>query len=206
MIVVHHLNNSRSQRILWLLEELQASYEVKNYQRDPRTGAAPIELKSLHPLGKLPVISDAGRVVAESGVIIDYILRKYGCGRLQADTAEGAFDDYIYWMHAAEGSAMPTLLIRLNIASVDPNAPILQKLDKEIANHFEFIEAALDGRDYLIGGGLTAADIQVSFFGELAAARFDIKNFPNMKGWIKRFQARPAYKAALERGGTYRLA
>jgi glutathione S-transferase len=206
MIVVHHLNDSRSQRILWLLEELGLPYEVRKYQRDPKTGAAPPELKAIHPLGKSPVIMDGARAIAESGAIFDYILRNYGGGRLQADTSEGAYDDYIYWMYAAEGSAMPALAIRINVAQVDPNATVLPKLDQEIANQLGQIESGLDGRDYLIGCGLTAADIQMSFVAELAAARFGIGKYPNIAAWIKRFQARPAYQAALARGGAYSFA
>jgi glutathione S-transferase len=203
MIIVHHLDDSRSQRILWLLEELGLPYEIRKHKRDPKTRAAPPELKAIHPLGKSPVIADGSRVIAESGAIIDYILRHYGDGRLQADTSEGAYDDYVYWMHAAEGSAMPALIIRINVARVDPHAAVLRRLDQEVANQLGLIESALDGREYLIGAGLTAADIQVSFVGELAAARFGIADYPNIKAWVTRFQSRPAYKAALARGGAY---
>jgi glutathione S-transferase len=206
MIVVHHLNDSRSQRILWLLEELGVPYEVKKYERDAKTRAAPPELKAIHPLGKSPVISDGDRVVAESGAIIEYILRAYGNGRLQADTAEGGFDDYVYWMHAAEGSMMPALIIRINVARVDPSSHILPRLDEDIANHLKLVESTLEGQDFLIGCGLTAADIQMSFVGELAAARFGVTDYPNIAAWVKRFQARPAYQAALKRGGAYSFA
>jgi glutathione S-transferase len=206
MITVHHLNDSRSQRILWLLEELGVPYQIKKYERDPKTRAAPPELKEIHPLGKSPFITDDGLVIAESGAIMDYILRTYGDGRLQADTAEGGFQDYVYWMHAAEGSAMPALIIRINVAQVDPNASVLPRLDEEIANQLKLVESALDGQDYLIGCGLTAADIQMSFVGELAEARFGIRAYPNVATWIMRFQARPAYKAALQRGGAYSFA
>lgn len=163
-------------------------------------------MKAIHPLGKSPVITDGNRVLAESGAIIDYILRHYGDGRLQPDTSEGAYDDYVYWMHAAEGSAMPALIIRINVARVDPNATVLPRLDQEVANQLGLIESVLDGREYLIGAGLTAADIQMSFVGELAAARLGIADYPNIKAWVKRFQSRPAYKAALARGGAYSFA
>jgi glutathione S-transferase len=145
-------------------------------------------------------------VLAESGAIIDYVLRHYGNARLQPDTSEGAYDDYVHWMHSAEGSAMPTPIIRINVARVDPNAAILQRLDQEVANHLGLLESALDGRDYLIGAELTAADIQMSFVGELAAARLGIADYPNTKAWVKRFQSRPAYKVALARGGAYSFA
>jgi glutathione S-transferase len=206
MITVHHLNDSRSQRILWLLEELGVPYDIKKYERDPNTRAAPPELKAVHPLGKSPVITDDGRVVAESGAIIDYILRKYGEGRLQPDTSEGAFEDYVYWIHAAEASAMPALIVRINVARVDPQASVLPRLDSEITNQLSLIESALEGKDYLIGGGLTAADIQLSFVGELAGARFGLEKYPRIAAWVKRFQSRPAYRAALDRGGTYSFA
>ena len=206
VIVVHHLNDSRSQRILWLLEELGVPYEIEKYRRDPVTRVAPPELKAVHPLGKSPVITDGDRVVAESGAIIDYILRNYGEGRLQADGSEGAFDDYVYWMHAAEGSAMPALIIRITVARIDPNAAVLSRLDENVASQLGLLESALSRRDYLAGSAFTAADIQMSFVAEFAAARFGLENYPSIAAWMKRFQARPAYKAALARGGPYGFA
>jgi glutathione S-transferase len=207
MIAVHHLDDSRSQRVLWLLEELGVPYEIAQHKRDPKTRLAPPELKRIHPLGKSPVIEDNGRVIAESGAIIDYILRKYGNGRLHPAPSDERYDDYVHWMHYAEGSGMPALIIRINVARVgDAAAPYLPRLDSEIALHLSYLKRALEGRAYILGDDLSAADIQLSFIGELAAARFGISEYPNVENWIKRFQARPAYQAALTRGGTYSFA
>jgi glutathione S-transferase len=207
VIIVHHLDDSRSQRILWLLEELGLPYEIKQHKRDPQTRLAPPELKKVHPLGKSPVIEDDGGVVAESGAIVDHILRRYGNGRLQPAIRDPQYDDYVHWMHYAEGSAMPALIIRINVARVgDAAAPMLPRLDAEIALQLHYIDSALAGRPYILGNELTAADIQLSFVGELAAARFGITDYSNVGAWIKRFQARPAYQTALSRGGAYSFA
>jgi glutathione S-transferase len=204
MIVVHHLNDSRSQRILWLLEELQLPYAVERYQRDPRTRRAPPELKAIHPLGKSPVIADNGKVVAESGAIIDYVIRHHGGGRLQPDPSSAAYDDYQHWLHYAEGSAMTALMILGRAMTLgDAAAPLRPGVDAEVANHLGYIDAKLEGRQYLLGDALTAADIQLSFVGELAAARVGLSGYPNIASWVRRFQARPAYKAAVARGGAY---
>jgi glutathione S-transferase len=207
MIVVHHLDDSRSQRILWLLEELAVPYEIKQHRRDPKTRLAPPELKQIHPLGKSPVIEEGGHVIAESGAIVDYILRCYGNGRLQPAASSPAYDEYVHWMHYAEGSAMPALIVRINVARVgEAAAPALPRLDAEIALQLGYIDGRLEGRPYILGSDLTAADIQLSFVGELAAARFGISAYPNLAAWVKRFQARPAYKTALARGGAYSFA
>jgi glutathione S-transferase len=207
MIIVHHLDDSRSQRILWLLEELGQPYEITQHKRDSQTRLAPAALKAVHPLGKSPAIEDDGRVVAESGAISDYILRRYGNGRLQPATSDPRYDDYVHWMHYAEGSAMPALIVRINVARVgDAAAPMLPRLDAEVALQLSYINGALDGRRYILGDELTAADIQLSFVGELAAGRFGLAGYPNIDAWVKRFQARPAYQAALGRGGAYGFA
>jgi glutathione S-transferase len=207
MIVVHHLNDSRSQRILWLLEELRVPYDIQRYQRDPVTRLAPPELKSIHPLGKSPVISDDGRVVIESGAIIDYIIRHHGAGRLQPDPTTPAYDDYVQWLHFAEGSAMLPLLLKLYVSRLGAAAaPLSPRIEGEIANHLGFIDAALVGQDYLLGPALTGADIQLSFVGEVASARSDRSAYPNLDAWVHRYQARPAYQAALARGGPYSYA
>jgi glutathione S-transferase len=207
VITVHHLDDSRSQRILWLLEELGVPYEIKQHKRDPKTRLAPPALKDVHPLGKSPVIEDDGRVVAESGAIIEYILRRYGQGRLQPSASSASYDAYVHWMHYAEGSAMPSLVVRINVARVgDAAAAALPRLDAEIALQLAYIDGALSGHDYILGNDFTAADIQLSFVGELAAARFGIEQYPNIKAWVQRFQARPAYRAALARGGAYSFA
>jgi glutathione S-transferase len=207
MIAVHHLNDSRSQRILWLLEELGVPYEIKRYQRDAQTRLAPPELKSVHPLGKSPVISDDGRVIIESGAIIDYVIRHYGEGRLQPDPASSAYDDYVQWLHFAEGSAMLPMLLKLYVSLLGAaGAPLAPRIESEIANHLGYINQSLAGRDYLLGGELTGADIQLSFVGEVAAARANRTAYPNVDAWVRRFQARPAYQAAIARGGPYSYA
>lgn len=207
MITLHHLNNSRSQRILWLLEELGVPYEIKHYQRDAQTRLAPPELKAIHPLGKSPVISDNGRVIIELGAIIDYIIRHHGHGRLQPDPSTPAFDDYVQWLHFAEGSAMLPLLLKLYVSMLgDAGAPLHPRIESEIANHLGYINTVLSGRDYLLGAELTGADIQMSFVGEIAGARADRTTYPNVETWVRRFQARPAYQAALTRGGPYSYA
>ena len=206
MIIVHHLDDSRSQRILWLLEELGVPYEIRYHKRDPKTRLAPPDLKQVHPL-KSPVIEDEGRVVAESGAIIDYVLRKYGNGRLQAAPSQPEYDDYVHWMHYAEGSGMPALIIRINVARVgEAAAAALPRLDAEVALQLGYLNQALEGRPYILGDALSAADIQLSFIGELAAARFGISSYPNIAAWVSHFQSRPAYKAALTRGGAYSFA
>jgi glutathione S-transferase len=203
MIVVHHLNDSRSQRILWLLEELGLPYEIKHYQRDALTRLAPPELKVIHPLGKSPVITDNGRVIIESGAIIDYLIRKYG-SQLQPVPTTADYDDYQQWLHYAEGSAMLPLLLKLYVSRLgDAGAPLSPRIESELANHIGYVNQALAGRDWLIGGDLSGADIQMSFVGEAASARTNRAAYPNIESWVKRFQARPAYQRALVRGGPY---
>jgi glutathione S-transferase len=203
MITVHHLDQSRSQRILWLLEELHLPYEIQQHRRDPHTRVAPPALKAIHPLGKSPVISDDGKVVAESGAIIEYILRHHGGGALQPAPSDDSYDDYVFWMHYAEGSAMLPLVLKSNIMRLgDAAAPLALRIESEIQNH----DASLEGRDYILGNELSAADIQLSFVGELGGARADRTAYPHLDAWVCRFQARPAYRAALERGGPYSFA
>jgi glutathione S-transferase len=203
MITVHHLNDSRSQRILWLLEELNVPYEIKHYQRDAQTRLAPPELKAIHPLGKSPVITDDGRVIIESGAIIDYIVRHYG-QQLQPSVTSKDYDDYQQWLHYAEGSAMLPLLLKLYVSRLgEAGAPLSPRIESEIANHIGYVNASLNGREWLIGTKITAADIQMSFVGEAASARTNRANYPNIDAWVKRFQDRPAYQRALQRGGPY---
>jgi glutathione S-transferase len=207
MIIVHHLDDSRSQRILWLIEELGLPYEIRQHKRDPETRLAPPELRQIHALGKSPVIEDNGKVVAESGAIIDYVLRHCGNGRLAPAPSDLNYDDFVHWMHYAEGSGMPALIIRINVARVgEAAAPALPRLDREIALQLGYLDYALKGRPYILGDELSAADIQLSFIGELAGARFGIDSYPNIKAWVQRFQARPAYQAALSKGGAYSFA
>jgi len=207
MIVVHHLNDSRSQRILWLLEELGLPYEIKPYQRDAQTRLAPPELKKVHPLGKSPVITDGNRTIIESGAIIDYVIRRHGKGRLQPAPETPEYDEYIQWMHYAEGSAMLPLMLNLYTTRLgDAAAPLKPRIDGEIANHLAYIDSALKGRQFLLGDTLTGADIQMSFVGEVAGAFGQRAQYPNLDAWTKRLHERPAFKKALDRGGAYNLA
>ena len=207
MITVHHLNESRSQRILWLFEELGVPYEIKFYWRDPHSKMAPAELQQVHPLGKSPIITDDGRAIAESGAIIDYIIRHYGNGRLQPDPQSKDYDDYVYWLHYAEGSASLPFVIDPIAKSFGKMAtPLQRRVNRELDLNLGFIDHCLAGNEYLLGGEFTAADVQMSFVGELAVMLMDGSPYANLDGWVARFQARPAYQAALERGGSYRFA
>lgn len=206
MIVVHHLNESRSQRILWLLEELGLDYEIRKYERDPATRLAPAELKAVHPLGKSPVISDGDRVIHESGAIIDYIIRWHGAGRLAPDASTSAHDAYQMWLHYAEGSAMLPLMLFMYVMRLgEAGAPLHARIESEIANHLGYIDGALEGREFLVGDDLTGADIQMSFIPEVAKAFGKLPAYPNMAAWIERLHARPAWQKALEKGGPYAL-
>lgn len=206
MLTVHHLNDSRSQRILWLLEELGAPYEIKHYQRDATTRLAPPELVAVHPLGKSPVITEDGRTIIESGAIIDYIVRRHGGGKLAPAVGTDAYEAYNQWMHYAEGSAMLPLMLFMYVGRLgEAGAPLHPRIESEIANHLGHVEASLAGREWLLGGDMTAADIQMSFVGEVTGAFGRYEKYPNIKGWVDRFQARPAYRAALEKGGPYNM-
>jgi glutathione S-transferase len=206
MLVVHHLNDSRSQRILWLLEELSAPYEIKPYQRDAATRLAPPELKAVHPLGKSPVITDGDVTINESGAIVDYIVRKYGGGKLAPPVGTAAHETYLEWLHYAEGSAMLPLMLNMYVARLgEAGAPLHPRIQSEMANHLSYVEGALAGRDWLLGDDFTAADVQMSFVGEVARAMGQMPTYPNINGWVERFQARPAYQRSLEKGGAYNL-
>ena len=205
MLTVHHLNDSRSQRVLWLLEELGTPYEIRHYARNATTRLAPPELMAVHPLGKSPVIEDDGLTVIESGAIVDYILRRHGGGRLQPAAGTRDFEVYNQWLHYAEGSGMLPLMLRLYTGRLgEAAAPLKPRIDSELANHLGYVNRSLEGRDYLLGSELTGADIQMSFVGE--AARDLRVQYPAMDAWVRRLQARPAYRRALERGGPYALA
>ena len=204
MIVVHHLNDSRSQRVLWLLEELAVPYEIKHYQRDAQTRYAPPELKAIHPLGKSPVITDNGVTVIESGAIIDYIIRHYGNGSLRPAPSTADFEAYQQWLHYAEGSAMLPLLLKLYVGRLgEAGAPLSPRIEGEIANHLGYVNQSLQGKEWLVGSQMSGADIQMSFVGEVAGSRGNRENYPHLDAWVKRFQARPAYRKAIERGGAY---
>jgi glutathione S-transferase len=219
MILVHHLNNSRSQRVLWLLEELGLEYEVKRYERDPKTLLAPPSLKAIHPLGKSPVITDAGQTLAESGAIVEYLVDRYGQGRLKPPEGSPERLRYRYWMHYAEGSAMPPLLMGLVAARIR-GAPVpffvrpivrgvADKLQHsfvgpQIKLHLDFMEGELSQRPWFAGEEFTAADIQMSFPLEAAAARAGLSaSRPKLWAFLERIHARPAYQRALQKGGPF---
>jgi glutathione S-transferase len=207
MITVHHLNNSRSQRILWLLEELGLPYQIKRYQRDPKTNLAPPELKAIHPLGKSPVIEDGGQVLIESAAIIDYLIRRHGAGRLQPDPASAAYDQYVQWLHFAEGSAMLPLMLNLYVGRLgEAGAPLHPRIEAEVANYLGYLNDVLKEKPYLLGDELSGADIQMSFIGEVAGAQGKLAAYPHLAAWVRKFQARPAYRKAVEQGGEYAFA
>ena len=221
MLTVHHLNNSRSQRVLWLLEELGVPYEIKRYERDAKTMLAPPELRAVHPLGKSPVITDDGLTIAESGAIIEYLVERYGQGRFAPPAGTAERLRYTYWLHYAEGSAMPPLLLKLialRIASAPMPffaRPIARKIsgtlqssfiDPQLKLHLGYINDALTPTGWFVGDAFSAADIQMSFPLEAATARGGRDGkIPAIGGFLERIHARPAYQRALERGGPYEL-
>jgi glutathione S-transferase len=207
MLTLHHLNDSRSQRILWLLEELGVSYELKHYQRDAKTRLAPPELTAIHPLGKSPVLSDGGLKLAESGAIVDYVIRKYGSGKMMPQVGTPDYEAYNEWLHYAEGSAMLPLMLNLYVSRLkEAGAPLRPRIDSEIANHLGYVDGALKGREFFIGKTLTGADIQMSFVGEMADIFEKLGPFQNLAAWLKRMHERPAFKRSIEKGGAYRFA
>ena len=221
MITVHHLNNSRSQRVLWLLEELGLEYQVKRYQRDPRTMLAPPELRAVHPLGKSPVIDDDGQVIAESGAIIEYLVDRHGQGRLRPPPGTPQRLRYTYWLHYAEGSAMPPLLMSLVFGKLRESPapffirPIIRGIaDKvldsyvrpQIKTHLDFLESELQRSEWFAGDQFSAADVQMSFPIEAAASRGGLDaSRPRLMEFLQRIHPRPAYVRALEHGGPYQL-
>jgi glutathione S-transferase len=219
MITVHHLNNSRSQRVLWLLEELGLEYEVRRYQRDPKTMLAPPELRAVHPLGKSPVAVDGDLVLAESGAILEYLVDTYGKGRFSPARGTPEWLRYRYWMHYAEGSAMPPLLLKLVFDQVGKaKMPFFVKpvaraiaarardgfIQPQIEQHLDFMETELGRSTWFAGDQFSAADVQISFPLEAAAARggLDVTR-PLLHDFLARIHARPAYKRAIARGGEY---
>jgi glutathione S-transferase len=204
MLTLHHLNNSRSQRILWLLEELGTPYEIKKYQRMEGIPLAPPELKAVNPLGKSPVITDGDKTIAESGAIVEYILDHYGNGRMRPKPGTDDYWKYVEWMHFAEGSAMTPLLLALYTSLLgDAASPLQPRVDSEIANHLSYIEAGLGDREFFVGNELTGADIQLLFILEAAGSR--LAPYPRLIAYRDRMHARPAYKRGIEKGGPYQL-
>lgn len=221
MIVVHHLNNSRSQRVLWLLEELGLAYEVRRYARDPATLHAPDALKAVHPLGKSPVLDDGDVRVAETGAVIAYLLETYGDGRLKPASGGEDARRFTYWLHYAEGSAMPPLLLALVFAQMPKRAPAFVRpivrrvaakalsgfVAPQLAAHADYWEVELARSDWFAGDDFTAADVMMSFPVEAAASRAQaLSGRPRLTGFLERIHARPAYRRALARGGPYAYA
>ncbi|HET7363790.1 MAG TPA: glutathione S-transferase [Burkholderiales bacterium] len=221
MIVVHHLNNSRSQRVLWLLEELGLPYDIKRYQRDPKTMLAPPALREVHPLGKSPVLADGDVTLAESGAIIEYLVERHGNGRLRPPLNTPERVRYTYWLHFAEGSAMPPLLMKLVFDRLEKGPmpffvrPIARGIagrvkkgfiEPNIARQLDYMEAELERQPWFAGGEFSAADVQMSFPVEAAAARggLDARR-PRLMDWLARIHAREAYRRALERGGEFSI-
>lgn len=204
MIKVHHLNNSRSQRVLWLLEELNEPYEVVRYQRNKRSMRAPDQLKRVHPLGKSPVMEDDGRLLAETGTIVEYLVERYGPGLAPA-RQEDLYWRYRYWLHYAEGSAMPQLLLKLFIDRLGVLAwPARGMVNDQLKLHLDYLEAELNPGPWFLGKNFSAADIMLSFPVETARARAGLdETRPRLMDFLQRIHARTAYQRALERGGSY---
>ncbi len=206
MIKIHHLNNSRSQRILWQLEEMGLEYEIVLYARDPETSLAPDSLKEVHPLGKSPVMEDGSVKIAESGAIVDYLIRTYGGGHYMPAPDSADYNRYVEWLHYAEGSAMLPLLLMLYVSRLgEAGAPLHPRIQSEIANHLGYVALGLGDKNYFMGDELTGADFQMIFVLEAANVRGGLKQFPNLAAYLERIQARDAYKRAVERGGPYQL-
>jgi glutathione S-transferase len=221
MVTVHHLNNSRSQRVLWLLEELGVGYELKRYERDPKTMLAPSSLRAVHPLGKSPVVTENGLTVAESGAIIEYMIERHGRGRLIPPAGTSERLRYTYWLHYAEGSAMPPLLLSLIFGRLPRQPmpffvrPIARGIcDKvletfvapQLKTHQDFMESELEKSTWFASEEFSGADVQMSFVVEASAARGGLdQSRPKLMAWLERIHDRPAYKRALEKGGVYEL-
>ena len=221
MLTVHHRNTSRSQRVLWLLEELETPYEIVRYERDAKTMLAPPELKAIHPLGKSPVVTENGEAIAETGAIVDYILERYGTGRLAPPVGTPERRRLTYWLHYAEGSAMPPLLMKLVFGRLPAGAPALMRpivnsiskraqssfVDPQLFAHLNYWEAELTKAEWFAGAEFSAADIMMSFPAEAAADRAAARvGHPKLAAFLKRIHNRPAYRRALERGGPYAYA
>ncbi len=207
MIRVHHLENSRSQRIVWLLEELGLEYEVVNYARDPQTKLAPPELKQVHPLGKSPVVEFESYKIAESGAAVELLVDEYGHGRLAPERSSAAWPAYIEWLHYAEGSGMLPFMLGMYASRLgEAAAPIMPRIQTEIRNQLDYIAGALGDRQFLIGDELTGADVQVFFILEVANLPGALAAYPTLAAYRERLESRPAYRRALERGGPFDLA
>ena len=203
-LIVHHLNNSRSQRVLWALEELGLSYEIKHYQRDAVTNLAPPELKAVHPLGKSPLLEDGGVVIEESGAIIQHLLGTYGKGRFQPAPGTPEALRHLQWMHFAEGSAMTPILLQLYTSRLgDAAAPLTPRISEQLASHFAYLESELRPSGHFVGDDLTGADMMLSFPAEIAVMQGQGGSYPKLAAFVAALHARPAWKVAREKGGAY---
>jgi glutathione S-transferase len=220
MLTVHHLNNSRSQRVLWLLEELGVPYRIQHYQRDPKTMLAPPELLQVHPLGKSPVITDGELTLAESGAILEYLADRHGAGRLRPPAGKPEALRCTYWMHFAEGTAMPPLLMKLVFDTIEKKSPLLVRpiaagiagkvkalaVTPNLTRHLAYMESELGRSTWFAGEDFSIADIQMSFPVEASAARGGLDGqYPRLQAYLQRIHARPAYKKALEQGGPFEI-
>jgi glutathione S-transferase len=204
---VHHLNNSRSQRILWLLEELGVPYEIVHHQRDAVTNLAPPELLAIHPLGKSPVIDDAGQIVYESGAIVEYLSERHGGANLVPERGSDDHVRYLEWIHFAEGSAMTPILLNLYTSRLgEAGAPLHPRIHQQLESHFQYIEDRLPASGWLVGDRLTGADIMVSFPAEAAVKSGRAADKPKLTAYVEKIHARPQWRAALEKGGPYAFA
>lgn len=207
MIKVHHLNNSRSHRVLWMLEELQLPYEIVAYQRDPATMLAPPSLKAIHPLGKSPVIEDGALVLAESGAILEYLAAEYGGGTFAPAAGTPEHIRYLHWMHFAEGSAMPLLVLKLYLTrALQAPQPVLDRVNAQIAAQLDYLESSLVDSTYFAGETFSVADVQMSFPVIASASRGGLnESRPRLWAWLESMKQRPAFAAAIARGGTLEL-
>ena len=206
MLVVHHLNNSRSQRVLWLLEELGVAYDLRRYQRDPVTNLAPPELADVHPLGKSPMIEDDSRLIVESGAIVEYLCARHGA-HMVPPAASDAFTSHLELMHFAEGSVMTPILLGLYVGRLgEAGAPLAPRIQEQLVSHFSYMERVLRPSGHFVLDDLSAVDIMLSFPAEVAIKQGFGERFPKLAGFVEHIQGRPAYRRALDKGGPYQFA
>jgi glutathione S-transferase len=203
MIEIHHLNESRSRRITWMLEELELPYEVIQYTRDEKTRLAPPELAQIHPLGKAPVLRDGDQVIIESGAIIEYLVRRYGKGRFAPAFESPDYNRYIQFLHYAEGSAMLPLMLKLYVSRLgEAGAPLNPRINSELQNHLGYLDNEIKNREFFVGNDLTGADVQLSFVAQVATRGSGRERYPNLAKFVDRIEARPAYQRAIARSGA----
>ena len=203
-LIVHHLNNSRSQRILWLLEEIGASYDVRFYDRDPVTNLAPPELRAVHPLGKSPVLEDEGRTIVESAAIVEYLCEYHGGDRLVPPRGTDDHVRHLQWMHFSEGSAMTPILLRIYTARLgEAAAPLEARITEQLDSHFSYMESEVSGAGHFIGNDLSAADVMLSFPAEIAIMQGMAPRYPKLAAFVNACHDRPAWRRAREKGGAY---